>query len=217
MRHLVRDVSRVLALFLASRQRSQRFLGEVSMFGGKFPPKRPLNKTLTTGLMYNEGGHQSPPKSRMRNAATLIFIPCATKPLGGMEHAASHISRVVAISASAASLTSSPHLSCPLPPCHATSVRRTTALDLRSNDLRSSLEPVPVLEAASRQVRLAAAATAIRDLRIVDSSTSEFSTNFDNPRTVSLTWHVDRVGWDINLPFRHSNNNNNNIGDKVLG
>ena len=41
MRHLVRDVSRVLTLFLASRQAWPKILGggEVSMFGGKLPPK----------------------------------------------------------------------------------------------------------------------------------------------------------------------------------
>ena len=40
MRNLVRDVSRVLTLFLASQQAWPKILGvEVSMFGGNFPPK----------------------------------------------------------------------------------------------------------------------------------------------------------------------------------
>ena len=42
MRHLVRDVSQVLTLFLASRQVwPKKIFG-----GGKFPPKRCLDKTL---------------------------------------------------------------------------------------------------------------------------------------------------------------------------
>jgi len=47
MRHLVRDVSRVLTLFLASRQAWPEILwGDVLMFWGKFPPKRSPDKTL---------------------------------------------------------------------------------------------------------------------------------------------------------------------------
>ena len=49
MRHLVRDISRVLTLFLASRQAWPKILGGVSMFffwGGELPPKRCLDKTL---------------------------------------------------------------------------------------------------------------------------------------------------------------------------
>ena len=38
VKHLVRDVSRVLTLFLASRQAWPKILGGVSMFGGEVPP-----------------------------------------------------------------------------------------------------------------------------------------------------------------------------------
>ena len=41
MRHLVRYISRVLTLFLASRQAWPKILGGgVSMFGGNFPPPK---------------------------------------------------------------------------------------------------------------------------------------------------------------------------------
>jgi len=54
MKHLVRDVSRVLTLFLASRQAWPKILGgEVSMFGGKLHPQRCLDKTLCRGQTIN--------------------------------------------------------------------------------------------------------------------------------------------------------------------
>ena len=48
MRHLVRDVSRVLTLFLASRQAWPKILGgSFDVWGGNVPPpKRCLDKTL---------------------------------------------------------------------------------------------------------------------------------------------------------------------------
>ena len=47
MRHLVRDISRVLTLFLASRQAWPKILGgKFRCLGGNFPPKRCLDKTL---------------------------------------------------------------------------------------------------------------------------------------------------------------------------
>ena len=48
MRHLVRDVSRVLTLFLASRQAWPKILEGGGSFDvwGKFPPKKSPDKTM---------------------------------------------------------------------------------------------------------------------------------------------------------------------------
>ena len=54
MRHIVRDISRVLTLFLASRQAWPKILkGERSfdVWGGKFPPKS-LDRTLPVTVQY---------------------------------------------------------------------------------------------------------------------------------------------------------------------
>ena len=52
MRYLVRDVSRVLTLFLASRQAWPKILGgEVSMFGGELPP--PKKGAWITHWLFN--------------------------------------------------------------------------------------------------------------------------------------------------------------------
>jgi len=61
MRHLVRDLSRVLTLLLASRQAWPKILGgEVSMFGGeKFPPpQRCLDNTLLLGQCTQQTIHE---------------------------------------------------------------------------------------------------------------------------------------------------------------
>jgi len=66
MRHLVRDVSRVLTLFLASRQAWPKILGGVSFdVWGKLPPKRCLDKTLPL--------HKLPAKSRPSAVSTRIY------------------------------------------------------------------------------------------------------------------------------------------------
>ena len=52
MRHLVRDVSRVLTLFLASRQAWPKILGgKFRCLGGGTSPKRCLDKTLPANML----------------------------------------------------------------------------------------------------------------------------------------------------------------------
>jgi len=57
MRHLVRDISRVLTLFLASRQAWPKILGGVRCLGGNFPQKGAWIKHCL--MVTNSSGERS--------------------------------------------------------------------------------------------------------------------------------------------------------------